>query len=225
MSGKVRSRPSGRKKNSVRSHPTQLDSELGSSGEWDVGGSPVVEAKKGKFGSLYVRTLSGVAFVLGFIFIIFLGHLYCLGFLLCLQALITRELFDLARRTANMNVIDETKVLPGFRIQQWYIFSVACFYMYGRLLHEIFIVELSSSQFSPSPLAKLFYSGLWFVLKRHMLITYCLYLLGFVMSVLSLKKGMYMYQFGQYSWTITIILFVLVQTSFFVSNIFDGLIW
>eukprot|EP00205_Picochlorum_sp_RCC944_P003410 CAMPEP_0182617052 /NCGR_PEP_ID=MMETSP1330-20130603/40634_1 /TAXON_ID=464278 /ORGANISM="Picochlorum sp., Strain RCC944" /LENGTH=451 /DNA_ID=CAMNT_0024837147 /DNA_START=47 /DNA_END=1402 /DNA_ORIENTATION=+ len=186
------------------------------------------EANKGndsKFSSLYVRTISGAAFVLLFITIISLGHLYCLGLLLCLQALITRELFHLARRTANMRKIDEMKELPGFRFQQWYIFTVACFYMYGRLLHEILVVEVTSSNFSPTSSAKIFISGLYVVLKRHMLITYCLYVIGFVMSVLSLKKGKYMYQFGQYSWTITIILFVLVQTSFFVSNIFEGLIW
>ena len=124
-----------------------------------------------------------------------------------------------------MRKIDEMKELPGFRFQQWYIFTVACFYMYGRLLHEILVVEVTSSNFSPTGSAKIFISGLYVVLKRHMLITYCLYVIGFVMSVLSLKKGKYMYQFGQYSWTITIILFVLVQTSFFVSNIFEGLIW
>ncbi len=124
-----------------------------------------------------------------------------------------------------MRKIDEMKELPGFRFQQWYIFTVACFYMYGRLLHEILVVEVTSSNFSPTSSAKIFISGLYVVLKRHMLITYCLYVIGFVMSVLSLKKGKYMYQFGQYSWTITIILFVLVQTSFFVSNIFEGLIW
>ena len=96
--------------------------------------------------------------------------------------------------------------------------------MYGRLLHDIILVEASNPHIERK-LGKVAMSVLWVVLKRHTLITYCLYVLGFVMSVLSLKKGKYMYQFGQYSGTITIILFVLVQTSFFVSNIFDGLIW
>jgi phosphatidate cytidylyltransferase len=181
--------------------------------------------KESKFQGMYVRTISGAAFVLLFTAIIYLGHLYCLGLLLILQILITKELFILARQTANMRRADERKELPGFRFQQWYIFSVASFYMYGRLLHDIVLTEITGSSFSPSRGWKIFLKGLWVVLKRHMLITYCLYVIGFVMSVLSLKKGKLMYQFGQYSWTITIILFVLVQTSFFVSNIFDGLIW
>ena len=61
-----------------------------------------IEKKEGRFGSLYVRTFSGIAFILLFILIIYLGHLYCLGLLLCIQALITRELFELARKTANI---------------------------------------------------------------------------------------------------------------------------
>lgn len=48
---------------------------------------------------------------------------------------------------------------------------------------------------------------------------------GIIYFVLSLKKGMYMYQFGQYAWTHMILLVVFVPSSFFVSNIFEGIIW
>ena len=48
---------------------------------------------------------------------------------------------------------------------------------------------------------------------------------GFVQFVLRLKKGQYLEQFGQYAWTHMILLVVFIPTSFFVSNIFDGLIW
>ena len=36
---------------------------------------------------------------------------------------------------------------------------------------------------------------------------------------------MYTFQFGQYAWTHMILLVVFIPSSFFVSNIFDGLIW
>lgn len=45
------------------------------------------------------------------------------------------------------------------------------------------------------------------------------------MFVLSLRKRMYLYQFGQYAWTHMILLTVFVPSSFFVSNTFEGLIW
>ncbi len=43
--------------------------------------------------------------------------------------------------------------------------------------------------------------------------------------MLSLERGYYLYQFGQFAWTHMILLVVFIPTSFFVSNIFDGLIW
>lgn len=45
------------------------------------------------------------------------------------------------------------------------------------------------------------------------------------MFVLSLKRGMYLYQFGQYAWTHMILMIIFVPSSFFVSNIFEGLFW
>lgn len=36
---------------------------------------------------------------------------------------------------------------------------------------------------------------------------------------------MYTYQFAQYAWTHMILLVVFIPSSFFVSNIFDGLMW
>ncbi len=48
---------------------------------------------------------------------------------------------------------------------------------------------------------------------------------GFVWFVLGLKKSSLLYQFGQFAWTHTIILTVVVPSSFIVSNMFEGIIW
>jgi len=48
---------------------------------------------------------------------------------------------------------------------------------------------------------------------------------GFVWFVLKLEKGYYLVQFRQYAWVHLILLFVFMPSSFFVSNIFDGIIW
>lgn len=53
----------------------------------------------------------------------------------------------------------------------------------------------------------------------------CPVMAGFVNFVLRLRKGQYLRQFGQYAWTHMILLVIFIPTSFFVSNIFDGLIW
>lgn len=46
--------------------------------------------------------------------------------LVCLQVLMVRELFALAR------VAQQERKLPGFRAQQWFFFIVAAFWMYIR---------------------------------------------------------------------------------------------
>lgn len=57
-----------------------------------------------------------------------------------------------------------------------------------------------------------------------MLISNVLYNIGLVMFVIGLRKP-YLYQFGQFAWTHMILLIVFLQSSFFVANIFEGLIW
>jgi hypothetical protein len=44
----------------------------------------------------------------------------------CLQAMIVRELFTLARNA------EVDKTMPLFRTQQWFIFFISTFYLYGR---------------------------------------------------------------------------------------------
>lgn len=48
---------------------------------------------------------------------------------------------------------------------------------------------------------------------------------GFISFVLSLKRGMYLYQFSQYAWTHMVILIVIVPSSLFVSMMFEGMVW
>ena len=63
------------------------------------------------------------------------------------------------------------------------------------------------------------------LLRRHALVAFALYTLGWVSFVLRLERGCYLYQFRQYAWMHLILLLVFVPSSFFVSNIFDGIIW
>ena len=63
------------------------------------------------------------------------------------------------------------------------------------------------------------------VLRRHTFVAFALYTLGWVSFVLRLERGCYLYQFRQFAWTHLILLLVFVPSSFFVSNIFDGIVW
>ncbi|EFJ51978.1 hypothetical protein VOLCADRAFT_56233, partial [Volvox carteri f. nagariensis] len=177
-----------------------------------------IVAQKAKLRSFRVRTVSTVALIGTFIGIIWSGHVPLMFFILLLQAssldffLVARELFRIAYVAQRSK-----RSLPLLRTQQWYFFFTAVFWLYLRFIKNNLLVEVTSDK----TLARLFY---W-ALKHHSLICYSLYMAGFVGFVLSLKKGVYMHQFAHYAWTHMIILITTVPTSFFVSNIFSGLIW
>lgn len=130
---------------------------------------------------------------------------------LAIQTIMVKELFALAR------VAQRERKLPGFRAQQWYFYLVAAFWVYVRFIKNNLMIEITSS----ARLARI----LGWVMRRHTLLSFSLYTGGFVSFVLTLEKRMYTYQFGQYAWTHMILLVVFLPSSFFVSNIFEGIIW
>jgi phosphatidate cytidylyltransferase len=50
-------------------------------------------------------------------------------------------------------------------------------------------------------------------------------MIGFVLFVINLKKGHYVFQFTQFAWTHMTLLLVVVQTHFIINNIFEGMFW
>lgn len=168
--------------------------------------------RRAKLRSFKVRTISTVALIATFIGVIWSGHVPLMFFILLLQFLVARELFRIAY------VAQKSKrSLPLIRTQQWYFFFTAVFWLYLRFIKNNLLVEVTSDK----TLARLFY---W-ALKHHSLISYILYMGGFVGFVLSLKKGIYLQQFAHYAWIHMIILVTTVPSSFFVSNIFAGILW
>jgi phosphatidate cytidylyltransferase len=87
----------------------------------------------------------------------------------------------------------------------------------SRFIKNNLIVEITSS----ARLARMF----GWLLKRHTMLAFYLYTAGFVSFVLTLKKGRYTYQFGQYAWTHMILLVVFLPSSLYVSLLFEGIIW
>lgn len=179
----------------------------------DDGPTNLHEDQAKRLRSFKTRTISTVAMIASFTFVVYLGHVPLVLLVFSLQFLMVKELFLLAR------VAQKENRLPGFRAQQWYFFAVAAFYLYVRFIKNNLLVELATEP------ANVHTPLLSWVLRRHNLISYMLYMTGFMTFVLSLRKGMYMYQFGQYAWTHMILLIIFVPSSFFVSNVFEGLIW
>ncbi|KAK1283039.1 Phosphatidate cytidylyltransferase [Acorus calamus] len=147
----------------------------------------------------------------GFVLIIYLGHLYIWAMVVVIQFFMTKELFNLLRK------VNEDRQLPGFRSLNWFFFFTAMLCTYGRFLSRQFVNTVTSD--------KLLFRTVSGLVKYQMFICYLLYIIGFVWFILSLKKKLYKYQFGQYAWTHMILLLVFVQSSFTVANIFEGIFW
>ncbi|KAK4405814.1 Phosphatidate cytidylyltransferase 1 [Sesamum angolense] len=111
----------------------------------------------------------------------------------------------------------EDRHLPGFRLLNWHFFFTAMLFVYGRILSQRLVNTVTTDKF--------LYKLVGRFIKYHMVTCYFLYIAGFMWFILTLKKKMYKYQFGQYAWTHMILIVVFTQSSFTGANIFEGIFW
>ncbi|XP_052203027.1 phosphatidate cytidylyltransferase 1-like [Diospyros lotus] len=164
-----------------------------------------------KYKSMLTRVYSSIWMIGGFVLIIYMGHLYIWAMVVVIQIFMARELFNLLRRAR------EDRHLPGFRLLNWHFFFTAMLFVYGRILSQRLVNTVTSDKF--------LYHIVSCFIKYHMVTCYFLYIAGFMWFILTLKKKMYKYQFGQYAWTHMILIVVFTQSSFTVANIFEGIFW
>uniref|UniRef100_A0AAV1T928 Phosphatidate cytidylyltransferase n=1 Tax=Peronospora matthiolae TaxID=2874970 RepID=A0AAV1T928_9STRA len=171
--------------------------------------APLLVPKAGGLTKFMTRVVMGFAMIGGFVAILYGGHMYAWGLVVVLQTLLFRELVNVRYRAA------AEKSIPWFRSVQWMWFVVALFYNYG----DSFGAFIESSKIRVVPPAIVHY------LRYHTWVSFTMYALLFVMSVLSLKKGYYKYQMGQYTWTIVTLGLIVFQMKYVLTNIFNGLFW
>ncbi|KAL5574793.1 hypothetical protein UlMin_016492 [Ulmus minor] len=166
---------------------------------------------RNKYKSMLIRTYSSIWMIGGFVLIIYMGHLYITALVVVLQIFMAKELFNLLRKA------HEDRRLPGFRLLNWHFFFTAMFFVYGRILSQQLVNTVTS--------VKLQHHLVSCLIKYHMVICYSLYIVGFIWFILTLKKKMYKYQFGQFAWTHMILFVVFAQSALAVANIFEGIFW
>ncbi|GAB2269642.1 phosphatidate cytidylyltransferase [Dionaea muscipula] len=174
-------------------------------------GTHLLVNDQNKYKAMWTRTYSTLWMIGGFVFIVYMGHLYICALIVVIQILMARELFNLLRRA------HEDRQLPGFRLLNWHFFFTVMLFVYGRFLSQRLFSTVTSD--------KVLYQLVSSLIKYHMVICYFLYIAGFMWFILTLKKKMYKYQFGQYAWTHMILIVVFTQSSFTVANIFEGIFW
>lgn len=156
--------------------------------------------------SVIVRTITALLMIGVFMTLLMAGHFYCIMAGVLLQCGLFRELVNV-RYIPAMN-----GRMPWFRSLQWSWFCVSMFWVYGERLH-IFIVNRESLNWL-LPLT-----------SRTAMISFTLYWLLFMVSVLNLRRSVLKFQLSQYMWTLLIICMVVLQCKFFASYTLHGLFW
>lgn len=143
----------------------------------------------------------------GFAVTIALGHVGMASLVMVMQVVMFYEIVKLGGKKRM------DKDLPGFRFLHWYWLMATLFLMHGKTLMSHYLrFDFVSRYFSV-------------FVAYHSFLSFCFFCGGFVLFVCLLKKGFYRYQFKQLAWCWITILIVVVQSTFILTNIFQGLIW
>ncbi|EGR34460.1 phosphatidate cytidylyltransferase, putative [Ichthyophthirius multifiliis] len=157
--------------------------------------------------SFMQRTVWTIVMLVGFIGVIASGPLYCTFLIQLIMFSIFKEIISLKR-----NFNKEIRI-PWFFVINWYFFFVGNYFFYGLLFQQ----KLKG--------VIIFNTILQIMIKYHKFISFSLWIIGFLVFVISLKKGYYRYQFRQFAWTHLALILVVAQVSFIIVNLLDGMIW
>ncbi|KAL8286383.1 hypothetical protein RQP46_004400 [Phenoliferia psychrophenolica] len=190
-----------------------------------------------KIQSIITRTLYSLLMIAGFVGIISLGHVYVIMLVFACQAVVFSELtalFDAAPAAgAGTQSGDPTTPKEKERFERrrgrkeerdrwsrrisWYFFAATNYFLYGESLIYYFkhILTLQAS-FLPTTFS---------FAQHHRLLSFGLYIIGFVSFVANLKRAQLRRQFSLFGWIHMSLLLVIVSSHFIVNNILEGLIW
>ncbi|KAJ3165803.1 hypothetical protein HK101_012080 [Irineochytrium annulatum] len=155
----------------------------------------------------WIRTLWTVIMVAGFVCILMAGHVWVVLMVVVIQTLVYKEVISIA------HVPSKQKKMPWFRTLNWYFLLSTNYFLYGQTIIQYFKESVYVDALGN------------YLATKHQFISLILYIIGFVAFVMNLQKGHYRFQFTQFAWTHMTLLLVVVQSQFFVKNIFEGLIW
>ncbi|GAA5898858.1 phosphatidate cytidylyltransferase [Sporobolomyces salmoneus] len=188
-----------------------------------------------KLKAVIQRTVWGVFMAAGCIGLVAMGHVYVVALVFIIQAVVFRELtglFDAGYSGAHVNEEGKMARSPEkeakrrgrkeererwSRRMAWYFFAATNYYLYGESLIYYF-KHILTLQASFLPTAYSF-------AQHHRLISFGLYVIGFVGFVANLSRANLRRQFGLFGWIHMSLLLIVVSSHFIVNNILEGMIW
>ena len=168
---------------------------------------PIQESSFEKRTKIRTRTIWTLILISSFFAIIAAGHFYCSLLVLCLIGGMFYEITKLKRDR------EKEHRLPLFFAMRWFWFLLANFF-FLRVFLGPQLQQLAQ-----------YHGSIEFLLKYHQLISYGLFLFGFVLFVLTLRRFTLRYQFQQLSWALVTILICVIQGAAHTANIYYGMVW
>ncbi|OBA21356.1 phosphatidate cytidylyltransferase [Metschnikowia bicuspidata var. bicuspidata NRRL YB-4993] len=166
----------------------------------------VVNEKEKKKQAFVTRTIWSLVMLFGFFVLLQSGHFPLILFVVLCQILIFKEIITMTSEPAR------DKNLPYNKILNWYFLIATVYYLDGEsivgFLNEIHVSSMLV---------------LWY--KNHKMVSYSLYLAGFIFFVSTLKKGFYKFQFAQLCASHMTLIIVVFQSHLIIDNILSGIFW
>lgn len=149
----------------------------------------------------------------GFIALLLLGHGYMILLVMLCQTVVYREVTALFSIKSIEGEESPQEKDPWSKTLNWYFFAVTNYYLYGEsIIYYFKHVVFADAQLMPFA-------------TNHRIISFTLYIIGFVGFVMSLKKGYLRRQFGLFGWVHMSLMLIVVSSHFIINNILEGLIW
>lgn len=168
-----------------------------------VSGSEL-EKKKQAF---ITRTIWTLVLIAIFLIVVMAGHLTLIGLVILFETLTFKELISLTSEPAR------DKNIPYNRSLNWYFLFATLYYLEIESFLELFEETVYTNRI------------LTIMVLNHKIISYSLFIAGFIFFVFTLKKGFYKFQFGQLCVTHMTLLLVVFQSHLIIDNILQGIIW
>jgi phosphatidate cytidylyltransferase len=154
-----------------------------------------------------IRGLFTWLMIFGFAFIVYLGPLYMVLLVMCIELMCFREIINIGY------VVYKAHDLPWFRTLSWALLLTSNYFLYGESFIDHFRVLLKKEEFLTS------------LIVHHHFISFSLYCCCVVGFVLSLRKKHYLKQFTLFGWTHVTLLILVTSSHCIMENIFHGIIW
>ncbi|GMI24204.1 hypothetical protein TeGR_g6525 [Tetraparma gracilis] len=171
-----------------------------------------VAKDESKASKIFTRVFWGVIMVLGFLGVMFSGHVWICGLVFMLEVRLFQELVKV-RYNTHIDTIE--KKVPLFRTLQWLWFSAAMFYCYSD-----FVLEVLKDRKENHDAILDTYTNSILGLGQ-----FGLYASVFVLTVVTLQKEEIKFQLNQLTWTICVICLTVGQLKYIMHNLFNGMIW